>query len=70
MLPNRHNEVIVIVVPFSHFSDIIVPLQSAMTVTLPSSQGAHRDHDPFPMAQIFISSFDDVVNLTLISSTS
>ncbi|XP_033634079.1 serine/threonine-protein kinase ATR-like [Asterias rubens] len=47
----------------SHFSDIIVPLQSAMTVTLPSSQGAHRDHDPFPMAQIFISSFDDVVEV-------
>ncbi|XP_022100883.1 serine/threonine-protein kinase ATR-like [Acanthaster planci] len=47
----------------SNFSNIIVPLQSAVTVTLPSSQGAHRDHDPFPMAQIFINSFDDVVEV-------
>ncbi|XP_038072304.1 serine/threonine-protein kinase ATR-like [Patiria miniata] len=47
----------------SNFSNIIVPLQSAMTVTLPSSQGAHRDHNPFPMTQIFINSFDDVVEV-------
>ncbi|XP_071964795.1 serine/threonine-protein kinase ATR-like isoform X2 [Antedon mediterranea] len=46
-----------------NFSNIIIPLQAAMNVTLPSSQGAYEHHDPFPGSQIFISGFDDVVEV-------
>lgn len=45
-----------------NFSPIIVPLQSATTVTLPSSAGI-QDHNPFPGAIACISGFDDVVSL-------
>ncbi|XP_071509803.1 serine/threonine-protein kinase ATR-like [Diadema antillarum] len=47
----------------SNFHRIIVPLQSAMTVTLPSTQGAHRDHNPFPLTEVYIEGFDDMVEV-------
>lgn len=45
-----------------NFSQIIVPLQSLMTVTLPSTQTAHKQHDPFPTTPVYISGFDDGVS--------
>ncbi|XP_041465563.1 serine/threonine-protein kinase ATR-like [Lytechinus variegatus] len=47
----------------SNFSKIIVPLQSAMTVTLPTSQSVHHTHDPFPMTEVYIIGFDDTVEV-------
>ncbi|XP_030832739.1 serine/threonine-protein kinase ATR-like [Strongylocentrotus purpuratus] len=47
----------------SNFSKIIVPLQSAMTVTLPSSQSVHHTHDPFPLTEVYIIGFDDTVEV-------
>ncbi|XP_033108232.1 serine/threonine-protein kinase ATR-like isoform X2 [Anneissia japonica] len=46
-----------------NFSNIIIPLQAAMNVTLPSSPGAYQHHDPFPGSQIYINGFDDVVEV-------
>ncbi|PIK55504.1 putative serine/threonine-protein kinase atr [Apostichopus japonicus] len=46
-----------------NFSQIIVPLQSLMTVTLPSTQTAHKQHDPFPTTPVYISGFDDGVEV-------
>lgn len=47
---------------FSSFSDIVVPLQSAMTVTLPSGAGSHLDHNPFPGSLACIAGFEDTVS--------
>ena len=49
---------------FSSFSDIVVPLQSAMTVTLPSGPGSHLDHNPFPGSLACIAGFEDTVKIT------
>ena len=49
---------------FSSFSDIVVPLQSAMTVTLPSGPGSHIDHNPFPGSLACIAGFEDTVKIT------
>ncbi|RMX47129.1 hypothetical protein pdam_00018677 [Pocillopora damicornis] len=45
------------------FSPIIVPLQSAMTVTLPSGAGSHHDHNPFPGSLACIIGFEDTVDV-------
>ena len=47
---------------YSDFSPILVPLQSAMTVTLPSGAGSHQDHNPFPGSLAFIAGFEDTVS--------
>ncbi|XP_068737355.1 serine/threonine-protein kinase ATR-like isoform X2 [Montipora capricornis] len=47
----------------SGFSDIVVPLQSAMTVTLPSGAGSHLDHNPFPGTLACIAGFEDAVDV-------
>ncbi|XP_070572431.1 serine/threonine-protein kinase ATR-like isoform X2 [Ptychodera flava] len=46
-----------------NFSPIIVPLQSAMTVTLPSTPGVHASHNPFPGAEVYIKEFDDTIEV-------
>ncbi|KAJ8029668.1 Serine/threonine-protein kinase ATR [Holothuria leucospilota] len=46
-----------------NFSQIIVPLQSLMTVTLPSTQTPHKRHDPFPASAVYICGFDDGVEV-------
>ena len=46
----------------SDFSPILVPLQSAMTVTLPSGAGSHHDHNPFPGSLACIVGFEDTVS--------
>ncbi|KAK3744393.1 hypothetical protein QZH41_012155, partial [Actinostola sp. cb2023] len=46
-----------------NFSRIIVPLQSSMTVTLPSGAGTHLDHNPFPDTLACIIGFDDTVEV-------
>ena len=48
---------------FSNFSPIIVPLQSAMTVTLPFGAGNHPNHSPFPGLLPCIVGFEDTVIL-------
>jgi len=45
------------------FSPILVPLQSAMTVTLPSGAGRHQDHNPFPGSLACIVGFEDTVDV-------
>ena len=47
---------------YSDFSPILVPLQSAMTVTLPSGAGSHHDHNPFPGSLACIVGFEDTVS--------
>ena len=46
---------------YSNFSKILVPLQSAMTVTLPNTPGSHPDHNPFPSNEIYIEGLEDMV---------
>lgn len=48
----------------SNFSRIIVPLQSSMTVTLPmTSTGNKADHNPFPSGPVYISTFEDTIEI-------
>lgn len=47
-----------------NFSNIIVPLQSSMTVTLPMTKTDNKvDHDPFPGDPVYISSFEDTIEI-------
>ncbi|WAQ99000.1 ATR-like protein [Mya arenaria] len=43
----------------SSLSKILVPLQSLMTVNLPSTVDRDREHDPFPANLVYISGFED-----------
>ncbi|KAG8580917.1 hypothetical protein GDO81_007479 [Engystomops pustulosus] len=47
------------------FSEILIPLQSVMIPTLPSTaiKRDHADHDPFPGHWAYIAGFDDVVEI-------
>ncbi|XP_068960779.1 serine/threonine-protein kinase ATR isoform X2 [Petaurus breviceps papuanus] len=45
------------------FSEILIPLQSVMIPTLPSTPGTHANHDPFPGHWAYISGFDDMVEI-------
>uniref|UniRef100_A0A4W3HYM3 Serine/threonine-protein kinase ATR n=1 Tax=Callorhinchus milii TaxID=7868 RepID=A0A4W3HYM3_CALMI len=45
------------------FSEILIPLQSVMTPTLPSTPGTHAKHDPFPGHWAYIAGFDDKVEI-------
>ncbi|XP_035661643.1 serine/threonine-protein kinase ATR-like [Branchiostoma floridae] len=45
------------------FSPILMPLQSALTVTLPSGPGPHANHEPFPAALVYIAGFEDTVEV-------
>ena len=47
---------------FSNFSRILLPLQSSMTVTLPSSADSLKDHNAFPGNLVFIKGFEDTVS--------
>ncbi|XP_077988664.1 serine/threonine-protein kinase ATR-like [Glandiceps talaboti] len=46
-----------------NFSPIIVPRQSAMTVTLPSTPGVHANHNPFPSGEVYIREFEDPIEV-------
>ena len=56
------------VVFFSNFSPILLPLQSSMTVTLPSSTDNLSSHNPFPGNLVFIKRFEDTVIIVYILS--
>ncbi|XP_014458350.1 serine/threonine-protein kinase ATR isoform X2 [Alligator mississippiensis] len=45
------------------FSEILIPLQSVMIPTLPSTVGTHSNHDPFPGCWAYIAGFDDTVEI-------
>ncbi|XP_041120696.1 serine/threonine-protein kinase ATR-like [Polyodon spathula] len=45
------------------FSQILIPLQSVMTPTLPSTAGAHANHEPFPGHWAYIAAFDDTIEV-------
>uniref|UniRef100_A0A7M4FRJ4 Serine/threonine-protein kinase ATR n=1 Tax=Crocodylus porosus TaxID=8502 RepID=A0A7M4FRJ4_CROPO len=45
------------------FSEILIPLQSVMIPTLPSTVGTHSNHDPFPGRWAYIAGFDDTVEI-------
>ena len=45
----------------SKFSQILLPLQSAVTVKLPATVREGMEHNPFPDTQIYIQGFDDTV---------
>ena len=51
---------------FSMFSEILLPLQSAMTVTLPATPGGQAEHNPFPGRHICIKGFEDTVSQHII----
>nr|XP_022332154.1 serine/threonine-protein kinase ATR-like isoform X2 [Crassostrea virginica] len=45
------------------FGPILLPLQSAMRVTLPSTPGNHVDHNPFPTEPVFLQSFEETIEV-------
>ncbi|XP_062573409.1 serine/threonine-protein kinase ATR-like [Saccostrea cucullata] len=45
------------------FGPILLPLQSAMRVTLPSTPGSHVDHNPFPTDLVFLQSFEEGIEV-------
>nr|XP_015216835.1 PREDICTED: serine/threonine-protein kinase ATR isoform X1 [Lepisosteus oculatus] len=45
------------------FSEILIPLQSVMMPTLPSTAGANAEHDPFPGHWVYLAGFDDTVEI-------
>ncbi|MGH0145669.1 UNVERIFIED_CONTAM: hypothetical protein FKN15_015304 [Acipenser sinensis] len=45
------------------FSQILIPLQSVMMPTLPSTAGAHANHEPFPGHWAYIAGFDDTIEV-------
>lgn len=44
------------------FSQILIPLQSVLIPTLPSTGGANSQHDAFPGHWAYLDGFDDVVS--------
>ena len=47
---------------FRNFSQILIPLQSLMTVTLPPGEGMPSNHDPFPNTKAYIEGIEDTVS--------
>ncbi|KAM9708676.1 serine/threonine-protein kinase ATR isoform 1-T1 [Menidia menidia] len=45
------------------FSQILIPLQSVLIPTLPSTSGAHTKHDAFPGHWAYLDGFDDIVEI-------
>ncbi|KAG7457149.1 hypothetical protein MATL_G00243500 [Megalops atlanticus] len=45
------------------FSEILIPLQSVLIPTLPSTGGANPDHDAFPGHWVYLAGFDDTVEI-------
>lgn len=43
------------------FSQILIPLQSVLIPTLPSTGGANTQHDAFPGHWAYLDGFEDVV---------
>ena len=50
-----------IVSRFRNFCPIVIPLQSTMTVILPSNQGAQSNYNPFPDALPTFAGIDETV---------
>ena len=50
---------------FRNFSQILIPLQSLMTVTLPPGEGMPSNHDPFPNTKAYIDGIEDTVSFHL-----
>ena len=46
-----------------NFSKIMIPLQWAMSVTLPTTPGANVAHNPFPREPVYIAGVDDTVEV-------
>ncbi|XP_025077039.1 serine/threonine-protein kinase ATR-like isoform X1 [Pomacea canaliculata] len=46
-----------------NFSEIMLPLQSAMTVTLPTVAGGQAGHNPFPDHLIYIKGIEDTIEI-------
>jgi len=46
---------------FSSFSQVLVPLQSLMTVNLPITVDTKVEHDPFPSNLVYLRCFEDEV---------
>ncbi|KAF7692277.1 serine/threonine-protein kinase ATR isoform X2 [Silurus meridionalis] len=47
----------------SSFSEILIPLQSVLIPTLPSTGGSNTSHDAFPGHWVYLSGFDDNVEI-------
>ncbi|OCT80913.1 hypothetical protein XELAEV_18027725mg [Xenopus laevis] len=62
---NIHFKMLKKLVEETTFSEILIPLQSVMIPTLPSTAGKrdHADHDPFPGHWAYLSGFDDAVEI-------
>ncbi|KAJ0062993.1 hypothetical protein NL108_010267 [Boleophthalmus pectinirostris] len=45
------------------FSQILIPLQSVLIPTLPSTSGANPNHDPFPGHWAYLNGFEDSVEI-------
>ncbi|KAJ8304688.1 hypothetical protein KUTeg_018271, partial [Tegillarca granosa] len=46
-----------------NFSQIALPLQSVMNVTLPNTQGPHPDHNAFPANPVYIQGLEDTIEI-------
>ncbi|XP_042521644.1 serine/threonine-protein kinase ATR [Dipodomys spectabilis] len=60
---NTHFKMLKKLVEDMTFSEILIPLQSVMIPTLPSILGAHANHDAFPGHWVYITGFDDTVEI-------
>ncbi|KAH9492123.1 hypothetical protein Btru_027012 [Bulinus truncatus] len=47
----------------SNFSHILLPLQSSVTVNLPSSIKKDAQHNPFPDALVYLRGFNDIIEI-------
>lgn len=60
---NRHFKGIIRLVTDTNFSSIMLPIQALMTVTLPSLSGPHPNHNPFVQTAVFVTGFDNKIEI-------
>ncbi|KAL2098334.1 hypothetical protein ACEWY4_007541 [Coilia grayii] len=60
---NVHFKTLKLLVKDSTFSQILIPLQSVLIPTLPSTGGANCNHDAFPGHWAYLAGFDDMVEI-------
>ncbi|XP_063067093.1 serine/threonine-protein kinase ATR [Engraulis encrasicolus] len=60
---NVHFKSLKLLVKDPTFSQVLIPLQSVLIPTLPSTGGASRNHDAFPGHWAYLAGFDDMVEI-------
>ncbi|XP_076350485.1 serine/threonine-protein kinase ATR-like isoform X2 [Tachypleus tridentatus] len=60
---NQHMRSLPRLITERDFSQILLPVQSVMTVTLPSKMGSECGHNPFPQTPVYIQGFEDTIEI-------